>query len=113
MTQRKKKPTELSLNLDLSGMTDAEYKKLWDLCRIEIRCVEKIGECQHNVGDIYVYESPYKRPSDVCYALLHVLELYTWRVALGYPSWNAEDRGVYRIHCPDSTGTVWEMRKLR
>jgi len=27
-------------------------------------------------------------------------------------SWNAEDRSVYRIHCPDRTGTVWEMHRI-
>ncbi|MFC1954680.1 hypothetical protein ACFLVZ_02520 [Chloroflexota bacterium] len=74
---------------------------------------EKNGQCHHNLGDTYVYHTPYKRPENVCFALLHVLDLYTWRVALGFPSWNDEDRGVYRVHCPDGTGTVWEMRGIR
>ena len=104
---------KISLSLDIHNLSDTEYRKLWDnLHKVEIRLVEKIGECKHNVGDIYVYDTPYKRPSGVCYALLHVLDLYTWRVALGYPSWNAEDRSVYRIHCPDRTGTVWEMSRI-
>jgi hypothetical protein len=41
-----------------------------------------------------------------------VLELYLWRSALGFPSWNEEDRGVFQIHCPDKKGTVWEMKKI-
>ena len=77
-----------------------------------IRLVEKLGQCRHNAGDKFVYENPYKRPQGVCNALLHVLDLYTWRVSLGFPSWNEKDRNVYRIHCPDHTGTVWEMRRL-
>ena len=97
-----------------TGDTDVEYKKAWDnLGKIEIKLAEKNGECKHNVGDTYLYESPYKRPAEVCFALLHVLDLYTWRVTLGFPSWNAEDPNVYRIHCPDGTGTVWEMRRVK
>jgi uncharacterized repeat protein (TIGR04076 family) len=110
---KKKEQNKISLNLDIQNLTDAEYRKLWDrLGKIEIRLVEKIGQCPHNVGDTYIYDNPYRRPSNVCYALLHVLDLYTWRVALGFPSWNAKDRNVYRIHCPDRTGTVWEMRRI-
>ncbi len=94
--------------------SDARYKQAWsDLGKIQIMMVEKHGECRHNVGDKYLYESPYKRPDNVCFALLHVLDLYTWRVALGFPSWNADDSNVYRIHCPDGTGTVWEMRRVK
>jgi uncharacterized repeat protein (TIGR04076 family) len=104
---------QISLNLDTHNLSDAEYKKLWDCCKIEIRLIEKNGQCKHNLGDVYIYENPYKRPESVCFALLHVLDLYTWRVALGYPSWNAENRDIYRIHCPDSTGTVWEMRRIK
>lgn len=109
-----KKEKKIDLGFDLhQPMADGDYRKLWsDLGRIEIRLVEKIGECPHNIGDTYYYENPYQRPEKVCFALLHVLDLYTWRVTLGFPSWNEECREVYRIHCPDSTGTIWEMRRV-
>ncbi len=109
-----KKEKKIDLGFDLhQPMADGDYRKLWsDLGRIEIRLVEKIGECPHNIGDRYYYKNPYKRPEKVCFALLHVLDLYTWRVTLGFPSWNEESREVYRIHCPDSTGTIWEMRRV-
>ncbi len=102
----------VSLNLDISNLSEAEYKKLWkeDL-KLDIKMVEKNGECKHILGDTFIYSSPYNRPENVCFALLHVLDLYAWRAALGYPSWNAENREVYRIHCPDATGTVWELRR--
>lgn len=105
---------KIGLEIDFHlPMTREDYLKYWDrLSRIEIRLVEKIGECKHNLGDIYFYDNPYKRPEGVCFALLHVLELYTWRVTLGFPSWNDKDPKVYRIHCPDHTGTIWEMRKV-
>ena len=77
---------------------------------IEIRLVKKIGECPHEEGDVFYYENPYKPPRNVCHALLHVLNLYTWRVVLGFPSWNDAEPRAYRIHCPDHTGTIWEMR---
>jgi uncharacterized repeat protein (TIGR04076 family) len=96
-----------------SGMPDDAYKAAWsNLPRIQIKMVEKNGECRHNLGDTYIYENPYKRPENVCFALLHVLDLYTWRVTLGFPSWNEKDGHVYRIHCPDHTGSVWEMRRI-
>ena len=95
------------------NISNAEYRKTWgNLGKIEIKLVEKIGQCKHNVGETYIYKTPYQRPANVCYALLHVLDLYTWRVALGFPAWNADNRDVYRIHCPDATGTIWEMRRV-
>lgn len=104
----------ISLDIDFhSPMPREDYLKYWDrLSKIEIRLVEKIGECKHNLGDVYYYDNPYKRPEEVCFALLHVLQLYTWRVTLGFPSWNDKDPKIYRIHCPDHTGTIWEMRRL-
>jgi uncharacterized repeat protein (TIGR04076 family) len=104
----------LRLDIDLSApMSHAEYHACWDrIGRIEIRLAEKFGECQHNPGEVFHYENPYRRPEGVCFALLHVLDLYTWRIALGFPSWNENDPRVHRIHCPDHTGTVWEVRRV-
>jgi uncharacterized repeat protein (TIGR04076 family) len=102
-----------NLNIDLKKVTDEDYRKFTDgLGKIEIKLVEKIGRCPHKLGETYVYGVPYQKPEKVCYALQHVLELYNWRVALGVPSWNDGDREVYRVHCPDRAGTVWEMRRI-
>jgi len=98
--------------LDKQIISDDEYGKKWaELGPIEIRMIEKTGRCRHEVGDVFIYDSPYKRPEGVCHALLHVLELYIWRVELEFPSWEDDDRNVYRIHCPSKTGTVWEIRR--
>ncbi len=107
-----KKNEKIGLIPDFSKLSDAEYRKLWENLKIEIKMVQKDGECKHKLADTFFYDSPYKRPENVCFALLHVLDLYAWRAVLGYPSWNAENRDVYRIHCPDATGTVWEMRRV-
>lgn len=105
---------DLDLGIDISKILNHDdYRAVWNrLSRIEIKMVEKHEECSHDVGDCFYYENPYKKPGGVCNALLHVLDLYVWRVAFGYPSWNNEDRRVFRLHCPDPKGTVWEMRKV-
>jgi hypothetical protein len=41
-----------------------------------------------------------------------MLDVYVWRAAMGVPSWNGDDRTLYRLHCPDATGTVWELQKI-
>jgi uncharacterized repeat protein (TIGR04076 family) len=104
----------IDLNIDTSAIqSHQDYQALWQkIGKIEIKMVEKNEECKHNVGDTFVYENPYQKPSGVCAALLHVLDLYAWRVALGFPSWNEADCKVHKIHCPDPKGTVWEMRKI-
>lgn len=95
-------------------LKNEEYKELWAKAGpIQIKLVEKIGSCPHGVGDVFYYQTPYDKPQGACTALLHVLDLYTWRVALDFPSWEADDRKVYRIHCPSKKGTVWEMMKVR
>lgn len=101
------------LPIDTDKLTDTEYKARWkDLSPIEIKMIEKHGECKHDLHDTFHYENPYERPPGVCTALLNVLDNYTWRVALGFPSWEEDDRGIYRIHCPDRSGTVWQMRRV-
>lgn len=109
-----KLPSTVDLNLDLSQIENhPQYIELWKkLGKLEIKMVEKNEECKHNVGDVFYYEHPYRRPAGVCPALLHVLEFYVWRSVLGFPSWNSSDRKVYKLHCPDPKGTVWEMRKV-
>ncbi len=107
------KKNNLDVNVDTTNFTDDDYHELWNqMGRIRIRMVEKIGKCNHELGDTFYYENPYKKPEGVCNALLHVLDLYTWRTALGYPSWDPNDRNAHMIHCPAKKGTVWEMKKV-
>ena len=73
-------------------LTDEEYKEMWGkLGPIQLKMIEKIGSCRHNLGDLFVCNNPYHKPQEVCTALMHVLDLYTWRVALGFPSWEADN----------------------
>jgi len=94
-------------------MTDAEYREhLRAAGPLEIRVIGKSGKCKHAVGDTFYYETPYVKPAGVCSALLFVMDLYTWRAALGFPSWETDDRSVFRVHCPSKKGTIWELRKV-
>jgi uncharacterized repeat protein (TIGR04076 family) len=95
-------------------MTEEEYRAKWKQTGpIQITMIEQSGKCKHRLGDTFTYETLYDRPKDVCFALLHVLDLYTWRTAQGFPSWEQDNRDVFRIHCPSKLGTVWEMKKVR
>ncbi|HBD95039.1 MAG: hypothetical protein A2015_04150 [Spirochaetes bacterium GWF1_31_7] len=90
-----------------------DYLNYWkNLPQLKITCVEKNEECKHNVGDSFIFKNPYTKPEGVCTALLHVLDLYTWRSTLGFPSWNSEDRSKFKLHCPDPKGTIWEMEAI-
>ena len=104
----------IDLNIDIDSIkSHQDYQALWQrIGKVEIKMVEQNEECKHNLGDTFIYENPYQKPLGVCNALLHVLDLYIWRVALGFPSWNEEDYQVHKIHCPDPKGTVWEIRKI-
>lgn len=104
----------IDLNINIENIHNhQQYRELWGkIGKIEIRCVEKNEECKHGVGDTFFYENPYKKPTGACEALLHVIDLYTWRVALGFPSWNGENRKIFKVHCPDPKGTVWEIKKI-
>ena len=94
-------------------MKRKEYINCWKTLKpIEIKMIKKAGKCKHNFGDRFCYRNPYEKPKGLCNALIHVLDLYAWRVALGFPSWEKDAPKVYRIHCPSKNGTVWEM-KLR
>jgi GNAT superfamily N-acetyltransferase len=105
---------QLSLGVDPAGIGDyAAYRDFWKrLPRIEAVMVEKNEECRHGLGEKLVFNDPYDRPSGICHALCHVFQLHLWRLSLGFPSWNGEDRSTYRLHCPDAKGTVWELRAV-
>ncbi len=79
---------------------------------LELRLVELNGKCAHAEGTVYTFASPYELPKGLCEAMAGVARNYVWRAALDFPSWEADDPNVYRLHCPSKTGTVWELRKV-
>lgn len=57
-------------------LTNEEYKELWTrLGPIQIKMVERIGLCPHNIGYTFTYQNPYDKPQGVCTALLRPVRL--------------------------------------
>ena len=104
--------TCLHLNVDLEAIKNNEdYHAVWDRIHpVEIRMIEKNEHCKHELGDSFILKHHYDHPEEICHALMHVLSLYVWRASMGFPSWE-DDPSVFRIHCPDKKGTVWEVRR--
>ena len=91
--------------------------EVWDQimseCKpIEIRMIKKSGKCRHDVGDVFRYDTFTRRPEGACKRLLHVASLFAWRMALSSRIQCGHDELVLFIHCPASSGTVWEMRRI-
>jgi GNAT superfamily N-acetyltransferase len=109
---KKANPLRLRLLLDPKSIKSyADYKLIWAaLPELQVECISATTDCKYKTGDIRLYRHPYEKPADFCEALCRVLDLYTWRAALGFPSWNEENPAEYLIHCPDSQGTVWRLK---
>jgi hypothetical protein len=78
---------------------------------LELKLTELRGACAHAEGTTYTFANPYELPPGLCEAMATVVRGYLWRAALGFPSWEADDPCVYRLHCPSKTGAVWELRR--
>jgi uncharacterized repeat protein (TIGR04076 family) len=102
----------LNLDIDFNEIISHEdYKGIWDkFSPVKVQMIEKNEECLHNLSDFFLYNNHYGKPQGICSALHHVLQLYIWRASLGFPSWE-KDRNIYKIHCPDKKGTVWEIKR--
>ena len=103
----------LKLDIDFNEIkSHGDYKKVWEkFSPVKVQMIEKNEECQHKLSDSFVYNNHYDKPTGICSALHHVLQLYIWRASLGFPSWE-KDRRSYRIHCPDKKGTIWEVERV-
>ncbi len=79
--------------------------------KVKITCVEKNGKCEHNVGDSYVYDNPMAYIKGLCLGIQDPARPFVSHTASGVPSWEADDKSIYRIHCISKKGTVWEIKK--
>ncbi|MCK5609240.1 TIGR04076 family protein [Candidatus Pacearchaeota archaeon] len=102
----------LDLGIDSAKIQSYDdYRRVWGkIAPVDIKMVEKNEQCIHKPGDTFMYKTHYEKPNDLCSALAHVLDLYIFRASVGFPSWE-DDPDVYKIHCPDKKGTVWEIRR--
>lgn len=103
----------LDLGIDFDTIqSHTDYKGVWkQLAGVQATMIEKNEQCMHVIGDSFVYKNHYDKPAGICSALHHVLQLYLLRASIGFPSWE-DDPSVYRVHCPDKKGTVWELKRL-
>ncbi|KPJ76524.1 MAG: hypothetical protein AMJ54_11410 [Deltaproteobacteria bacterium SG8_13] len=103
----------LDLGVDPGTIRSFEdYQAVWRrLSGVRARMIEKNEQCRHSIGDSFDYANHYDKPAGICTALHHVFQLYLWRVSVGFPSWE-DDSTVYKIHCPDKKGTVWELIRI-
>ena len=104
----------IQVNVDLSEIrTRSDYRKVWaGIPAVEAINISDNESCQHAEGVRFFYRNHYDKPDGICTALHHVFQLYVWRAALGFPSWEPDDPSVFRIHCPAKKGTVWELRRV-
>ena len=84
MTSKK----NLDLNLDVSSFSDDDYQELWNqIGRIRIKMVEKIGKCNHELGDTFYYQthtSNQKECAMPCYmSWIYILGEQRWVFHLG------------------------------
>ena len=80
--------------------------------KVRITCEEKLGKCRHNVGDTFVYTKPTGYVVELCSGIQEPARPFVTRCAAGVPSWEGDDRSIYRIHCISKKGTVWRLEKF-
>ena len=79
--------------------------------KVRITCEEELGKCHHNVGDTYVYDSPMAYIQELCVGIQDPARPWVSQCASGNPSWEGDDKSIYRIHCISKKGTVWRIEK--
>ena len=80
--------------------------------KVRITCEEKLGKCEHNVGDTYVYEHPMAYIQGLCSGIQDPARPWVPQTATGNPSWESDDPSIYRIHCISKKGTVWRIERV-
>jgi uncharacterized repeat protein (TIGR04076 family) len=80
--------------------------------KVRISCEEKLGKCQHNKGDTYIFEQPMAYIPDLCMGIQDSARPYVAQCAAGIPSWEGDNKEIYRIHCISKKGTVWRLERI-
>jgi uncharacterized repeat protein (TIGR04076 family) len=86
-------------------------KDFWKT-KIRITCEEKLGKCDYEVGDTYVFEHALDYPKGLCPGILDPSRPFISHCAAGLPSWEGDDQSIYRIHCISKKGTVWRIERI-
>ena len=91
----------------MSGLNEDFWKSM-----IRITCIEKTGKCKHEVGDTFVYKHALDYPVGLCSGIQEPARVNVLACQAGVPSWEADDRSIYRIHCMSKKGTVWRIERI-
>jgi len=84
----------------------------WWATKVRITCESKHGVCEHDVGDSYVIEHVQDYVKGLCSGIQDPARPYAVYCALGMPSWEGDDKSIYRIHCISKLGTVWRLERI-
>ena len=80
--------------------------------KVRITCEEKHGKCRYQLGDSYIYDQPHHSPKDMCLGIQEPARIPVIHCAMGLPSWEGDDKSIYRIHCISKKGTVWRIERI-
>lgn len=83
----------------------------WNI-KVQITCEEKIGKCRHNVGDAFTFSNAMTCIPELCGGIQSPARPYISLCAVGVPSWEGDDKSIYRIHCISKKGTVWRLERI-
>ena len=84
----------------------------WWATKVRVTCESKHGVCEHEVGDSYVIEQVQDYVKGLCSGIQDPARPYAAYCALGMPSWESDDKSIYRIHCISKLGTVWRLERI-
>ena len=84
----------------------------WWATKVRITCESKHGVCEHEVGDSYVIEQVQDYVKGLCSGIQDPARPYAAYCALGMPSWESDDKSIYRIHRISKLGTVWRLERI-
>jgi uncharacterized repeat protein (TIGR04076 family) len=79
--------------------------------KIKVTCIEKLGKCRHELGDVFMDESAFDYPVGLCPGIQEPARNPIMACQAGVPSWEADDSRIYRIHCISKKGTVWKIER--
>ncbi|KON30411.1 hypothetical protein AC482_03885 [miscellaneous Crenarchaeota group-15 archaeon DG-45] len=80
--------------------------------KVRITCEEKTSKCPHNVGDTFTFPNAMACIPELCPSIQNPARPYVIRCAAGVPSWESDDKSIYRIHCVSKKGTVWRLERV-
>ena len=74
--------------------------------------VRAIADVAHATGAHVIAEHVQDYAEGLCSGIQDPARPYAAYCALGMPSWESDDKKVYRIHCVSKKGTIWRIERI-